>query len=114
MGDHLLNAIITLEKELQAQVQKEAARASAWRERQFAELAGEDQEFHAALATARSKQLEAARQVAVAKGEEQLAATRSWCARLERLPDEVCLAQLQPLLRRLLPEAGDDNPHGQG
>lgn len=114
MGDHLLKAIITLEKELQSQVQKESARAAAWRERQFAELAGEDQEFRATLATARSEQLEVARRAAAAKGEEQLAAARSWCARLESLPDEICLAQLQLLLRRLLPEAGDDYPHGQG
>ena len=114
MGDHLLSAIITLEKELQSQVQKESARAAAWREHQFAELAREEQEFRATLATTRLEQLEAARQAAEARGEEQLTATRNWCARLESLPDAICLAQLQPLLDRLLPEAGDDYPHGQG
>ena len=51
MGAHLLNAIITLEKELQSQVREESSRASAWRERQLAELAREEQELHTALAT---------------------------------------------------------------
>ena len=113
MGDHLLSAIITLEKELQSQVQQESSRASAWREHQFAELAREEQEFRNALVTARAEQVEAARRAAAARGEEELAAARNWCARLESLPDERCLAQLQPLLRRLLPEVGDDYPHGQ-
>jgi len=114
MGDYLLNAIITLEKELQSQVREESSRASAWRERQLAELAREEQELHTALANARTEQIEAARRAAEARGAEELAAIRSWCTRLEGLSDENCIDLLKPLLRRLLPEAGDDYQNGKG
>lgn len=113
MADQLLSAIIALEKDLQEQIQKEQSRALAWREQQLAALAADRERQHTALAATRSAEIEAVRQAAVGEGAHALAAARAWCARLEQLPDEVCIRHLAALLQRLLPEAGDDHPHGQ-
>jgi phage shock protein A len=113
MSEQLLSTIIALEKELQRQVQEELSRAAAWRERQLAALAKEEERVRTTLATERAAQIEADRRSAVAEGERAVATVRLWCARLEALPEDVCVAQLVPLLRRLLPEAGDDHAHGQ-
>lgn len=113
MGDDLLGAIIAFEKELQREVQAEASRATAWRERQLAALAREERETRTALEIARDEVIASARAEAVVAGEQALVAIQGWATRLKALPDERCRARLVPLLRRLLPEAGDDHPHGQ-
>ena len=113
MGDDLLGTIIAFEKELQREVQAEASRATAWRERQLAAMAREEQEARAALEITRDEMMVYARAQAAVAGEQDLVAIQSWASRLKALPDEHCRARLAPLLRRLLPEAGDDHPHGQ-
>ncbi len=112
MGDHLLDSIIAFEKELQHEVQAEASRATAWRERQLAALAREEQEARAAQKIAYDQMMAAAQAEAAAAGQQLLAAMENRCTRLATLTEERCRTHLAPLLRRLLTEAGDDHSHG--
>jgi ATPase subunit of ABC transporter with duplicated ATPase domains len=114
MSDRLLTNIIELEKTLQGEVEREEARASAWRERELAALEQEFTTSRQQLQQRQAEQLGAARRDATAAAERQRLAMAAWCERLAALPDSRLREVLHRHLPSILPEAGDDHPHGQG
>jgi len=114
MSDRLLTSIIELEKALQAEVAGEAARAAAWRERELAILAAAMEAAGHQLRTMEAEQVAAARRAAEADAAQLQRETVAWCQHLAALPDKVLERVLLRQLPLLMPEAGDDHPHGQG
>lgn len=114
MSDRLLATIIELEKALQEETRREAERAAAWRDRELAALALEASADRQKLSGAEAKELSAARQEVEAEGTRLLAAAEARCTRMTALSDAVLEEVLRRQLHRLLPEDGDDHPHGQG
>jgi hypothetical protein len=114
MGDRLLSGIIELEKTLREEERREAARAAAWRERELAALAAELTAARLALAQRDEDAVAVAREAAEAEGAALLAAGAERCTRLAALPEAFLESLLRRQLGRLLPEADDDHPDGQG
>lgn len=114
MGDRLLASVIELEKLLQEEVRQEEARVAAWREREEAALAAGLETARRELAVWRDAQAAAGRRDAESAGAALRAAAAERCARLAALPEDFLERVLQPQLSSLLPEVGDDHPHGQG
>jgi hypothetical protein len=114
MSDRLLASIIELEKTLQEEVRQEAARAAAWQDRELAAL--DDEALGARRQAERwgEEQAEAARQLAEADGEKLQAVVAARCARLGALTESFLERVLQPRLKLLLPEVGNDHPDGEG
>lgn len=114
MSDRLLASVIELERTLQEEVRQEELRAASWQERESAALAAELEETRRELERRHVEQTEATRCRAEAEGEALQAAGAARCSRLSALSE----AFLEELLRRqldlLLPEVGDDHPHGEG
>jgi len=113
MSERLLTSIIELEKALQAEVASEAARAQAWKERELGLLAGDMAAARDQLRTTEAEQVAAARRAADADAAQLQREMMAWCQRLAGLPDAVLERLLLRQLPRLMPEAGDDHPHGQ-
>lgn len=114
MSESLLENIIQLEKQLQAELAAEERRSQAWRERELAQL-------DAALAVARRESErgdqaaeEAARMAAHAEGEALLRSAEEWCGRLQALEEDWLRNELVRHLVAILPKEDDDHPHGQG
>ncbi len=114
MSDRLLASVIELERTLQEEVRQEELRAVAWQERESAALTAGLEEIRRELERRLVEQTEATRCRAQAEGEALRAAGAARCLRLAALSE----AFLEELLRRqldlLLPEVGDDHPHGKG
>jgi dsDNA-specific endonuclease/ATPase MutS2 len=113
MSDRLLANIIELEKTLQEELAQEEAHANAWREREYAALEQELITTRQQLQQREAEQLAAARREAEVAAEHQRLATVAWCERLAELPDSFLREVLHRHLPSILPEAGDDHPHGQ-
>jgi hypothetical protein len=114
MTDGLLNNIIQLEKNIQAEAANEVARVSAWQTRELANL-------QTALATARSdeeqrcQRLMAEHKTALLReGANLEAAATAWCERLTGLDDTTLHTALKRQLAAILPGGDHDHPHGQG
>lgn len=113
MKDGLLDDIIHLEKQIQAEVAAEETRAAAWRDRELAALdaaatrlkATEEQRLDRALSAARDKLRREADAL------ESSAADA--CRRLESLDDDVLRRVLHRHLPSLLPGGDHDHPHGE-
>ena len=114
MSDRLLTSIIELERSLQGEVASEQARAVAWLERELAMLAAEMKASGQQLLTAEAEQVAAARREAEAAAAQLQQDSAAWCKRLAELPDAVLERVLLRQLPLLMPEAGNDHPHGQG
>lgn len=114
MSDRLLASIIDLEKTLQEEVRREEERAAAWRDRELAALEAEREETRRTLDKWHAEQTAAARRKAEAEGETRRTAGAARCARLAGLSDSFLEDVLRRQLNLLLPEGGDDHPHGQG
>ena len=114
MSDRLLTAIIALEKALQEEVCREAALAAAWRERELAALTREMTAARQAIEARQAEATAEARRGAEAEGERICTAVAARCARLAALPDHFLEELLRERLGMILPEAGDDHPHGEG
>lgn len=113
MGDRLLAGIIELEAALQEEVRREELRAAAWLSRELAALDTGIEPVRGALESWRERQTAAARAAAEAEAEGRRAAGEARCAALAALPETFLEELLRGRLDRLLPEAGDDHPHGQ-
>lgn len=114
MSDRLLTNIIELERALQAELEREDARACAWREREFATLEQALTTTRQQLRQRHAEQLTTARRDAAAAAERERLTTEAWCERLAALPDSLLREVLRRHLPSILPETGDDHPHGQG
>ena len=113
MTDGLLENIIQLEKQIQAEVAEEQERAKTWQERELAQL---DQK----LETARANEEERCRQTlteqntAVHQDVAKIKAeTDAWCKRLAELDDATLSRVLKRKLAAILPGGDHDHPHGQ-
>lgn len=113
MSDRLLTSIIELEKTLQEEVRREEERAASWREREYLTLVAMLEEEQRQLQSEEAGRTAAARQEAEAAAAELRLANEAWCARLAALPDSFLEVALHRQLAALLPETGDDHPHGQ-
>lgn len=113
MTDRLLATVIELEKTLQEEVRAEEARAAAWQERELAQLATARETVRLELARWRDEQAAAVHRTAEAEAVALRQAAAARCARLTALPDRFLAKLLKQQLDSLLPEVGDDHPHGQ-
>ena len=113
MTDGLLENIIQLEKQIQAEVAEEQERAKAWQQRELVQLdqkleterANEEERCHQTLTEQKS---------AVHQDVEQIkAATDTWCKRLAALDDATLNRVLEHKLAAILPGGDHDHPHGQ-
>ena len=114
MTDGLLENIIQLEKQIQADVAREQERAEEWQSRQLAEL-------EESLAIAHAEEEDRCRQAlsdqstVVQREVDQIKAeTKDWCKRLAALDDESLNGVLKRKLAEILPGGDHDHPHGQG
>lgn len=114
MSDRLLAGVIELERILQEEVRREESRAAAWQEREVAALTAGLEAGRRELERRRAEQLAEARHLAEAEGAALQAAAAARCARLVNLEDTFLEEVLRRQLGALLPEAGDDHPHGEG
>ena len=114
MTDGLLENIITLEKEIQADVAEEEARARTWQERELVKL---DHLLNKAEARENERrQQEIAKQEAIMQHDaaEIKTAAKAWCKRLKELDDAALSEVLKEKLATILPRGDHDHPHGQG
>jgi len=113
MTDGLLENIIQLEKQIQAEVAQEQVRAKTWQERELALLedrlnearANEDERRQQAFAEQKS-----ALEREIKKMERDSA---DWCHRLSRLDEATLYRVLKQQLAVILPGGDHDHPHGQ-
>lgn len=114
MEDGLLDEIILLEKRIQAEVEAEEVRASAWRERELANLAAAETREKVAE-EARFEQIMIRAQDSVRREAEALeSAAQALCRRLEEIDDDDLRRALHRHLAILLPGGDHDHPHGEG
>jgi len=114
MTDGLLQNIIELEKQIQAEVAAEQVRAEQWRERELAELENSLAASKAATDEHRKQALEAGRTAFLEEGAAIEARTKSWCEQMEKLDERVVRDILRRHLAGILPGGDHDHPHGQG
>jgi len=113
MTDGLLENIIHLEKQIQANVAKEQVRAGQWQERELAILESSLVEVRTAI--------EEQHKQALIKRKAQLhreaagleAVATDWCKRLEKLDHSTLEEVLKRHLAGVLPGGDHDHPHGQ-
>lgn len=113
MTDGLLDNIIELEKDIQAEVSAEQIRAEEWQAR---ELAGLQDDCAKAKANeeVRRRELLADKNVKLREESASLEAVAcAWCQRLSKLNDEMLLDVLKRHLAVILPGGDYDHPHGQ-
>ena len=114
MTDGLLENIIQLEKQIQAEVADEQARAAAWQAREMSVLqealaaaqTGEEQRHRHLLADTKTQLLR--------EGTAMEAASAAWCRRLAELAETTLSSVLKRHLAAILPGGDHDHPHGQG
>lgn len=113
MTDGLLQSIIQLEKNIQAEAAAEHARAEEWQQR---ELAAMESTFAAAMTAEkeRGRQMLAAKKAELKKkGAALESASSAWCQRLSDLDDATLQDALKQHLTAILPGGDHDHPHGQ-
>lgn len=114
MTDGLLENIIQLEKQLQAEVADEQVRAQQWQSRELEHL---DKSFVAArnLEENRLKTALKAREEEIQHEVEALEAqTEAWSRHLLSLDDATLMEVLKRQLAEILPGGDHDHPHGAG
>lgn len=113
MNERLLDDIIALEKQIQAQTEIERQRSAAWRERELSHLDAAEQ----ALRGQRDKQFhEAINKAETAleqQAQDQIEETGRLCQQLATLSAEELKSLVRDLLVRILPEPVDDHTNGQ-
>lgn len=114
MSDGLLQEIISLEKELQAELGDEEQRSQAWSDRELSILEAE-------LETARSRcrandqqMIDQVRSSAETEAEKVVQAAKAWCQKLVQLEEDRLLPVLRCQLMAIFPETNDDRSHGEG
>lgn len=114
MTDGLLENIIQLEKQIQANVATEQARAEQWQERELAALENSLVAARSATEERRKKALREKKAELLREGASLEAAAKDWCQRLEKLQDTILEDVLKRHLAGVLPGGDHDHPHGQG
>ena len=114
MTDGLLENIIHLEKQIQANVAAEQVRAEEWQKRELAAL---ETSFFTEQSTTeeRLKQILTEKKAALLReGSALETEAKDWCHRLEKLDDSTLEDVLKRHLAGVLPGGDHDHPHGQG
>ena len=114
MTDGLLENIIQLEKQIQANVAAEQVRAEQWQKRELAALEISLLAERAATEKRRKQLLSEKKAALLREAAEIEAAAEDWCQRLAILDDTVLEEVLQRHLAGVLPGGDHDHPHGQG
>ena len=114
MTDGLLDNIIQLEKQIQAEIAAERDRAEGWQERELAQLQEGLAAARAEVAAQREASLATAQDALKQEGQRMQTTMAAWCEALQKLDDNVLRARLRAYLAELLPGGDHDHPHGQG
>ena len=113
MTDGLLENIIQLEKQIQANVAKEQVRAGQWQERELATLESSLVETRTAIEEQCKQALIKKKEQLLCEGADLEAAAKDWCKRLEKLGDSTLKEVLKQHLAGVLPGGDHDHPYGQ-
>ena len=113
MTDGLLENIIQLEKQIQANVAAEQTRAEQWQERELAALENSLAAARSATEERRKQALSEKKAELLREGADLEAAAKDWCQRLEKLEDTILEEVLKRHLAGVLPGGDHDHPHGQ-
>lgn len=113
MTDGLLENIIHLEKQIQANVVEEQVRAAQWQERELTNLENSLVEARAATEDQRKQALIKKKAELLHEGEDLETAAKDWCQRLENLDASTLEEVLKRHLAEVLPGGDHDHPHGQ-
>ena len=113
MTDGLLENIIHLEKQIQANVADEQVRAGQWQERELATLESTLVETRTAIEKQRKQALIKKKAQLLGEGAGLEAAAKDWCKCLETLDDSTLEEVLKRHLAGVLPGGDHDHPHGQ-
>lgn len=113
MTDGLLENIIELEKQIQADVAAEQARASEWQERELAELQNLSVTARRSESARRNQVLAEQKDASNRESEALEAAAAEWSQRLINLDEGLLRAVLNNDLAAILPRGDHDHPHGQ-
>jgi len=114
MTDGLLENIIQLEKQVQANVAAERARAEQWQKRELAALETSLVAERSATEEQREQVLKEKKAALLREGADLEAAAKDWCQRLETLEETTLENVLKRHLAVVLPGGDHDHPHGQG
>ena len=113
MTDGLLENIIHLEKQIQANVAAEQVRAEQWQEHELAALESSLAEARTATKERRGQILAEKKAELLCAGADIEAAAADWCQRLAKLDDAALVDVLKRHLAAVLPGGDYDHPHGQ-
>jgi len=113
MTDGLLENIIHLEKQIQADMAAEQARAGQWQTQELADLESSLTEARTATEGQREQVLVEKKTELLCEGANLEAATTDWCQRLATLDDATLVEVLKRHLAGVLPGGDHDHPHGQ-
>ncbi|MEN8687081.1 MAG: hypothetical protein AB1Z51_02590 [Desulfuromonadales bacterium] len=114
MTDGLLENIIQLEKQVQAKVASEQARAEQWQKRELAALETFLVAERSATEEQREQVLREKKAALLREGAGLETAAKDWCQRLETLEETTLENVLKRHLAVVLPGGDHDHPHGQG
>lgn len=114
MTDGLLENIIQLEKQIQADVAAEQVRAEQWQKRELAALETALLEERSATEKRRTQLLTEKKAELLREAAGLEAAAEEWCQQLADLDDAILEEILQRHLAGVLPGGDHDHPHGQG
>ena len=114
MTDGLLENIIQLEKQIQANVAAEQVRAEQWQKQELAALEMCLLEEQSATEERRKQLLKEKKADLLREGADLEASAKDWCQRLAKLDDTALEEVLQRHLAGVLPGGENDHPHGQG
>ena len=113
MTDGLLENIIHLEKQIQANVAAEQVRAGQWQERELAALESSLTEARADTEEQREQALAEKKAQLLCESADLEAAATDWCQRLATLDDATLGEVLKRHLAGVLPGGDHDHPYGQ-
>ncbi len=113
MTDGLLENIIHLEKQIQANVAAEQGRAGQWQAHELATLESSLTEARATTEEQREQVLAEKKAELMGEAADLEAAATDWCQRLAKLDDATLVEILERHLAGVLPGGDHDHPHGQ-
>jgi hypothetical protein len=113
MTDGLLEEIIQLEKQIQAEVSGEQVRANEWQQRELATLERSFTEEQAAEKKRCQVMLTEKEAALRREGATLEAASSAWCERLSNIDNAILRNILKRHLAVILPGGDHDHPHGQ-
>jgi len=114
MSDGLLQEIIGLEKDLQAELADEERRSHAWRDRELRILEEKLEEVRSRCCANDQQLIDQVRSRAEVEAESTIEAAKTWCLKLSQLEEDRLLTVLRCHLAAVFPETNDDRSHGKG